>query len=52
MIIRTHLYGEKSHFYEGTIKTGGAAAPGAPLLPTAIVKVLGNYNNNTNSNNS
>ena len=31
MITRTHLYGAKS------IKTGGASAPGAPLLPPSII---------------
>ena len=29
MIIRIHLYGEKSHSYGVTVKTGGAPAPPA-----------------------
>ena len=44
MIIRTHLYGEKSHSYGVTIKTGGAPAPGAALLPMSIqLQILAVY---------
>ena len=38
LIIRTHLYRGKSHSYGVTVNSGGAPAPGIPLLPTPMIR--------------
>ena len=37
---RTHMYREKSHSYEVTVKTGGTPVPGALLLPMLIINSI------------
>ena len=40
MIIKTYLYGEKSHSYGVTVKTRDAPALGASLLSTPMIVII------------